>query len=144
MTQLYRHYDKDGQLLYVGISNVFTERTKTHRRVREWFLCVERINLQHFHSRAEAEAAETKAIREEKPLYNKTHKGEDKELRHFEKLRQQFIADHLKKHGVINRADIMEAFDVSTPTASLDLSKFRKANPKAIVYNYQLKQWEKR
>lgn len=65
-------------------------------------------------------------------------------MRHFEKLRQQFIADHLKKHGVINRSDIMNAFGVSTPTASLDLSKFRKANKKAMVYNYQLKQWEAR
>lgn len=65
-------------------------------------------------------------------------------MRHFEKLRQQFIADHLKKHGTINRADIMGEFGVSLQTASTDISKFRKANKKAMVYNYQLKQYEAR
>ncbi len=63
-------------------------------------------------------------------------------MRYFAKLRQKFIRDHLKKHGYINRADIMDEFDVSICQASLDLAKFRKANRKEISYNFKTKRYE--
>jgi len=64
-------------------------------------------------------------------------------MRYFEKQRHEFIAEFIKFHGKINRADIMQKFGISMPQASTDLSKFQKANPKAIKYNTRTKQYER-
>lgn len=70
-TALYRHFDTTGRLLYVGISISAGTRTEQHRRASAWFEDVTRIEIQWHPNRAAAEAAEWKAIKNEKPLYNK-------------------------------------------------------------------------
>lgn len=72
-TTLYRHFDKDGMLLYVGISMSFLHRQVAHRRVKPWFDQIVNITLEHFPSRREALDAETLAIRKESPKYNRSH-----------------------------------------------------------------------
>jgi hypothetical protein len=69
-TELYRHYDASGALLYVGISLSAIERLRQHRATAEWFDQIARIDVEVFPSRKEAVAAERHAVRTEKPKYN--------------------------------------------------------------------------
>jgi excinuclease UvrABC nuclease subunit len=67
---VYRHFDSAGVLLYVGCTNTPEKRKAGHRRQSPWFHKVASIETQTFSSRAEALAAETKAISTENPLFN--------------------------------------------------------------------------
>jgi predicted DNA-binding transcriptional regulator AlpA len=72
-TELYRHFDTAGRLLYVGIAFDSVVRLKGHQRAASWFKQVTTITIQRFPTRAEAEAAEREAIKAEKPLHNIAH-----------------------------------------------------------------------
>ena len=65
--QLYRHFDRDGVLLYVGIAYDFLRRR--HKSSR-WFYRIDMITIEHYETRALALQAETAAIISEKPLFN--------------------------------------------------------------------------
>lgn len=71
--QLYRHFDKEGVLLYVGISLHAVYRLSQHRNGACWFSEIARVEVENFESRAAAEIAEIRAIKEEKPKYNGKH-----------------------------------------------------------------------
>lgn len=66
-TQLYRHYDKDGLLLYVGISSNFFARPHKNSK---WFYRIATITIEHYETRNLALEAETAAIVAEKPVFN--------------------------------------------------------------------------
>jgi hypothetical protein len=69
--ELYRHFDSEGRLLYVGISWCSLERLMNgHRSTANWFPQITRVEIERFPSRAEAMAAENRAIEAEGPLYN--------------------------------------------------------------------------
>lgn len=59
------------------------------------------------------------------------------------KQRQTFIRERLNETGQINRADIMKEFGISIAQASLDLSRFRIENPKAVTYDFSKKTYYK-
>lgn len=67
---LYRMFDADNQLLYVGVSMNVAQRFAAHRSSKRWWGDINRIDLEHFASRREVLAAEAHAIRTEAPLYN--------------------------------------------------------------------------
>lgn len=73
-TYLYRFFDADGRLLYVGITYRMPDRMSSHRRTKPWDE-VKSITVERYPDRASAAAAEVKAIREEKPLWNVVHAG---------------------------------------------------------------------
>ena len=70
---LYRFFDDEGQLLYIGISINAFNRAKKHRQEKYWWPEVAAITLYRYKTRADVEEAERRAIKEEKPLYNKTY-----------------------------------------------------------------------
>ena len=70
---LYRHFNKDGKLLYVGISSRLGQRTKEHSEFSSWFESVAYITLEHFKTREEVVQAEVAAILNENPLHNVKH-----------------------------------------------------------------------
>lgn len=72
---LYRFYDADDQLLYVGISRRPDTRWAEHRHPRysPWSKFVASRTLSWFASRTLAEAAEVAAIKDEKPRFNGSH-----------------------------------------------------------------------
>lgn len=76
-TALYRHYDADGKLLYVGISCDLSRRTKEHSKASDWFDAVEDTKVQYLSTREHAEDAEKVAIYHEKPLHNKSNRRPD-------------------------------------------------------------------
>jgi hypothetical protein len=73
LNQLYRHFDKDGDLLYVGISLSAVDRSKQHRNGSDWWPEVASITVENFASRSAAERAERKAIANERPIHNTMH-----------------------------------------------------------------------
>lgn len=68
-TALYRLYDGDGDLLYVGITNMPNARWAAHT-LKPWWKQVARKEVAWFDNRAQAEQAETLAIRQECPRHN--------------------------------------------------------------------------
>jgi hypothetical protein len=69
-TTLYRFFDADGDLLYVGITHMETMRWRQHSKTKDWWREVTTIKVAHFDTRDEALAAEAKAIRQERPRHN--------------------------------------------------------------------------
>ena len=69
-THLYRHFDKDGRLLYVGISLSALSRLAQHREHRHWFDAIARVEIQSYPTRQAAREAERESIRKERPEYN--------------------------------------------------------------------------
>lgn len=69
---LYRHYDKDGRLLYVGITNDPGQRWEQHQG-KNWWHHVDTTKIERYPDRAAVESAETAAIKAERPWWNITH-----------------------------------------------------------------------
>lgn len=70
-TCLYRHFDHAGVLLYVGISLTAAERLSRHHLESPWFRDVANITLEWHPCRDSALKAERRAIRTERPRFNK-------------------------------------------------------------------------
>jgi len=69
-TALYRHFDQNERLLYIGISMTVTGRTAQHETCAPWFQEIATIKVEWHGSRSAAVRAEKLAIKAEKPIYN--------------------------------------------------------------------------
>lgn len=69
MADLYRHFDKDGRLLYVGISLSAVHRLIQHKSTSHWFDEISKITIEKV-DKFKIREVEKKAIEKEKPLYN--------------------------------------------------------------------------
>lgn len=67
---LYRMFNQDGELLYVGLTNNPKTRFSNHSLAKPWFGEVANITVQTFPTREALAAAEYEAIRDESPRYN--------------------------------------------------------------------------
>jgi excisionase family DNA binding protein len=72
-TQLYRHFDAEGSLLYVGISLSFVNRLSQHKDHSHWFDKISRVEVRSFPTRQKALEAEKAAIQNENPKFNIAH-----------------------------------------------------------------------
>lgn len=72
---LYRFYDADDRLLYVGISLNAAQRASQHKAEKSWWSDVRRMEVKPLGvvTRFEAERIERAAIENERPLHNITH-----------------------------------------------------------------------
>lgn len=70
-TALYRHFDADGSLLWVGVTANPFLRLAGHMSTSDWRDSVARVEIERFDSRGAAEAAETQAILSERPRFNR-------------------------------------------------------------------------
>lgn len=70
-TALYRHFNKDGVLLYVGITLRVIDRLAQHSNQSCWYDQIAYIKVEYFETRDEAIKAEQLVIVREKPLFNK-------------------------------------------------------------------------
>ena len=68
---LYRHYDEEGRLLYVGMSTSSLRRLESHMKGSEWSREIAVITMERFGSREELRRAEILAIAAESPIHNK-------------------------------------------------------------------------
>ncbi len=70
---VYRQYDKNGRLLYIGCTSMPDIRMTLHRNKPShchWFSKIETVKFTGFDSKAKAYAAESTAISREKPRHN--------------------------------------------------------------------------
>lgn len=67
---LYRAFDSDGSLLYVGISHQPKCRMKEHKRKSKWYPLAARIEMEDYKNRFDAMSAERENIARHKPPYN--------------------------------------------------------------------------
>jgi predicted GIY-YIG superfamily endonuclease len=71
---LYRHFDKAGTLLYIGVTLDPLRRTIAHRTRAHWWAEVATITLERYADRRTALEAEVAAIKAERPTHN-VHKN---------------------------------------------------------------------
>lgn len=76
-TGLYRLFNADKRLLYVGISSNPGMRWEQHSKDKAWWHQVDGHTVHWFRCRPEAETAERAAIQAERPLYNRMHAAPD-------------------------------------------------------------------
>ena len=99
-TQLYRHFDKNNNLLYVGISLSTFNRLSQHKDHSGWFYGITNVTIEHFPTREEALAAERKAIKSENPKFNiasrKTVAEIEKEEKEQKRITQLAMAEKFK------------------------------------------------
>jgi excinuclease UvrABC nuclease subunit len=76
---LYRHFDKDEKLLYVGMSGFVFDRNNQHR-YSSWYDEIKTITIEKFDSKEDALRAETDAISRENPVYNIMGKGRNSKI----------------------------------------------------------------
>lgn len=72
-TVLYRYYDAEDVLLYVGVSANMPGRLEGHEADSTWMDFAHWSTLEHFPDRADAEAAEIAAIETDRPIFNILH-----------------------------------------------------------------------
>lgn len=70
VSTLYRFYDAEENLLYVGVTQRGPARFKEHASNKDWWSRVATITLEHFASSEDAYIAEGHAIRAERPRHN--------------------------------------------------------------------------
>src|SRR5271169_4755187 len=70
MTALYRAFDVNETLLYVGVSANPFSRIRTHKSQSRWWKKAVKITLDHFRTKESARRAESLAIKAESPKYN--------------------------------------------------------------------------
>jgi hypothetical protein len=74
---LYRFYDPNDCLLYVGISNNWIQRLRSHEKNSPFFALATRVTIEHYEDRESVERAEIESIRNDKPVFNKMHQIDD-------------------------------------------------------------------
>lgn len=133
--RLYRLYDADSELLYIGISDTWSRRMAQHHATKLWFPAVRRVDLEPFPSRSAVLDAERHAIERERPLFNVQHGVPSTRARALEYLATLTIGGGPLYDPVAPRSDeeILAGFDdwlVDEPiSATVELS----ANAEALL-----------
>ncbi|MFI6228661.1 GIY-YIG nuclease family protein [Micromonospora echinospora] len=69
-TALYRFYDQDDAVIYVGVTADLETRWMSHKREKPWWPEVSRREVEWYPDRHKALQAEAETIEREKPRYN--------------------------------------------------------------------------
>ena len=88
-TSVYRIYDREGALLYVGMGRNPAGRWASHSEQHEWWQRAARFRVEWFETRKGAAAAEREAIRSEDPecnIYGRPGWGEYVYSKYMQKL----------------------------------------------------------
>lgn len=119
-TALYRHYNEQGQLLYVGISLQILSRTTKHRLNARWYEQITHIDIEWLASRALAEAAERTAIETENPLYNVTYNKAPKHVAKEPQARtlRSRASQRLKRIASVQKRRLQRQQSSSLPPAT--------------------------
>lgn len=72
-TSVYRYYDRNGLLIYVGITNQGIGRNRQHNADKDWWRFVLRQDVTHFRTRQAALDEERNLIQQHRPPFNTQH-----------------------------------------------------------------------
>lgn len=142
-TALYRLYDVNDQLLYVGISKNLKERWTQHTLTQPWWHLVVRREIEWLPKRSHALAAEETALRSELPKYNgyRQPHGVIERLRYddtndrrraTEQLRQDIFDGVLAPGDRLQLTHLAKRYGVSAATVSRALSALPEGSVEAV------------
>ena len=121
-THLYRHFSKDGELLYVGVSLSTLQRLGQHASNSEWYARIARVDIEQFPSREEALEAERRAIMDERPKHNIVHKNAASER--ARELEQELLLSAKEKGRLVRRvAYVQPVYKLEDAAACLGITK---------------------
>jgi predicted GIY-YIG superfamily endonuclease len=115
---LYRHFDKEGQLLYIGISLSTIKRLSQHAAGSIWFDQIAKVTIEHFETREEVLKAEHVAISTENPLHNinkrkPLHIRETQELQ--EDSEEELICRYVRFNPMYEMHEIYNILPIGRP-----------------------------
>jgi predicted GIY-YIG superfamily endonuclease len=116
-TQLYRWFDKDDNLLYVGISYSAMVRASQHKAKSNegWYDLAVKCTTENFETRDAAVKAESKAIKLEHPKYNlagKVQKKSKSKVTVKDKTEDCKFEDEFDVYMLKNLIDIVDTKDI--------------------------------
>ena len=151
-TTLYRHFNADGVLLYVGISLSALYRLSQHADHSEWYNEISKVEMEHFCDRPSAMVAERKAVISEGPLHNIHHKKKPNKTRYqeyVEQSRDEMVARVVFKPvynmdevgaviGGLRKSALLRLMDAGQLGYFLVPSSRPKCKPKRYVSGWQV------
>jgi predicted GIY-YIG superfamily endonuclease len=96
---LYRHFDSEGKLLYIGISLNALTRLSQHKKSK-WIEDIANVKLEKFPDRQSAMDAEKNAIKKEHPLHNICHVEHVKPVSNVEHFNSNKFEKMTKKEAI--------------------------------------------
>jgi DNA-binding transcriptional regulator YhcF (GntR family) len=148
-TTLYRFFDADNRLLYVGVSEFPWFRWKTHKACVSWWEVTHHITLEHFQYREQALAAEKAAIQTDRPVFNRMHRAADIQINQAEQpfsrdqivdaFREAARGGRLRNGGLLPPVPVMcERFLASRATVR---AAMKVLESEGITYGAPARQW---
>ena len=136
MTNLYRHFDKEGSLLYVGISLSAVNRLSGHSSGSRWFSEIARVEISNFDTKEAARDAEIEAIKRENPKYNLRHAMKPEPAK--EKMDDTKKTEARQRDRLINFRDVNALIGSKCKTGHMALSLARRGLIQAVRINERL------
>lgn len=88
-TSVYKYYDRDGILIYVGITSRGSARNTEHNKSKFWWKFVDRQTVEHYLSRLKADRREQSLIQKMAPPFNRQHNRDYKAAQDAYLIRRQ-------------------------------------------------------
>lgn len=118
-TLLYRFYNLQGELLYVGITNSPHVRWAQHAHNAAWWPEVRVAHSEWYPLRSEAEAAERTAVYREEPLHNYSHNHRVDGRRRFRSMYIHPMAREAFGDSPFTYRELSEKLDIPLGTVRL-------------------------
>jgi predicted GIY-YIG superfamily endonuclease len=112
-TTLYRFFNSQNDLLYVGISMNFASRIRSHKSERDWFTQIASITLEHYETREDAVEAEKQAITQECPRHNVAHNQARAETLSVDALKTDYHCAHIFANALMQVSDAIGLRSIS-------------------------------
>ena len=106
-TTLYRHFDSNDNLLYIGISLNEFNRFKQHMVNSDWSNDAAYTTYERFNTREEALKVERDSIINEKPLYNKVYNTIKTYLISYYTLDNDYMEDEVEAYSKSEALEVL-------------------------------------
>lgn len=140
---LYRLFDADSNLLYVGIATNPQARFRTHRGDKAWWPAVASVTLTEFATRSDAAAAEKEAIRNESPLHNHVH-NHSRQLSPSEQTPETDPEMLALQQAAAEAVAAFKALDTDAPDSERAAALLRTVATQGAVYQARRARMEQR
>lgn len=121
LQHLYRHFNKEGELLYVGISSSALRRLAEHEEASHWFTQISSVTIEHYPDRKAAMEAEKAAIRAENPRHNVQRHVIHISKRAMEKELNRTLADESRTNLLKRTVNFKLVYSVPEAAAALNI-----------------------